>query len=153
MQLLSTPSCSLYQTIISVNNNSCSRNIRKTQVYLQRFKFSNFQLAIPVKTVFIFQFFEISRTLFMKSSLNDFSLMNKYAHVKVFSHRSAVLECCRDVEISSMLYKEAIYRSSPAEMFLRKGILKICNKFTREDPCRSCFATLVKSHFDMGVLL
>ena len=46
--------------------------------------------------------------------------MNKYSHVTVFSHRSAVLECCRDVEISSMLYKEARYRSIPPEVFLGK---------------------------------
>ena len=63
----------------------------------------------------------------MKSSLNNFSLTNKYAHVKVFSHRSAVLERCRDVEISSMLYKEAVYRSNPAKVFLGKDVLKICN--------------------------
>ena len=43
-----------------------------------------------------------------------------------------------------------IYRSSHPEVFLRKGALKICSKFTGEHPC---FATLLKSHFGMGVLL
>ena len=36
-------------------------------------------------------------------------------------------------------------------MFLRKGVLKVCGKFTEEHPC--CFTTLLKSHFGIGVLL
>ena len=50
-------------------------------------------------------------------------------------------------------------RSSHPEVFLRKGVLKICSKFTEEHPCRSMIskkgykATLLKSHFGMGVLL
>ena len=49
-------------------------------------------------------------------------------------------------------------RSSPAEVFSGKGVLKICCNFTGEHPCRSAFliqlqikATLLKSHFGMGV--
>ena len=42
-------------------------------------------------------------------------------------------------------------RSSRPEVFLRKGILKICNKFTGEHPCRSMISA--KSYFGMGVLL
>ena len=41
-------------------------------------------------------------------------------------------------------------RSSLPEVFLGEGVLKICSKFTGEHPCK---ATLLKSHFDMGVLL
>ena len=39
-----------------------------------------------------------------------------------------------------MLYQEdykSLYRSSSPEVFLTKGVLKICNKFTGEHPCRS----------------
>ena len=48
-------------------------------------------------------------------------------------------------------------RSSHPEMFLEKDVLKICSKFTGEDPCRSVIsikllATLLKSHSGMGVL-
>ena len=44
--------------------------------------------------------------------------------------------------------------SSHYEVFLRKVVLKICSKFTEEHPCRSfCKATLLKSHFGMGILL
>ena len=46
-------------------------------------------------------------------------------------------------------------RSSRPEVFLGKGVLKICNKFTGEHPYRSVIsiATVLKSHFGMGVLL
>ena len=37
-------------------------------------------------------------------------------------------------------------------VFLGKGILKICSKLTGEHPCRSCFATLLKSHFGVSFL-
>ena len=53
-----------------------------------------------------------------------------------------------------------LLRSSPLEVFLEQGLLKICSKFTGEQPCQSvisikllCFPTLLKSHFGMGVLL
>ena len=39
-------------------------------------------------------------------------------------------------------------RSTGAEVFLRKAVLKICSKVTREHPCRSEI-----SHFGMVVLL
>ena len=49
-------------------------------------------------------------------------------------------------------------RSSLPEVFIGKVVLKICSKFTGDHPCRSVisiklFATLLKSHFGMGVLL
>ena len=40
---------------------------------------------------------------------------------------------------------QAFVRGGSPEVFLRKGVLKICRKFAD--------ATLLKSHFDMGVLL
>ena len=43
------------------------------------------------------------------------------------------------------------FRSSHPEVLLEEGVLKICSKFTREHPY--CKATLLKSHFGMGVLL
>ena len=33
------------------------------------------------------------------------------------------------------------FRSSHPEVFLRKGVLKICSKFTEERPCRSVIST------------
>ena len=54
--------------------------------------------------------------------------------------------------------KVATVRRSHPEVFLGKGVLKICSKFTGEQPYRSailksCEATLLKSHFGTGVLL
>ena len=49
-------------------------------------------------------------------------------------------------------------RSRPPEVFLGKGVLKICSKFTGEHPCRDAIsikllATSLESHFGIGVLL
>ena len=38
-------------------------------------------------------------------------------------------------------------RSSPPEVFLRKGVLKICSKFTVEHPCRSVIPKEMQSNF------
>ena len=40
-----------------------------------------------------------------------------------------------------------VYRSSPSEVFLRKGVLKICSRFTREHPCRSVISMKLQSDF------
>ena len=55
-------------------------------------------------------------------------------------------------------YKIEGSRSSSPEVFLGKGVLKICSKFTSEHPCRSAIlinllCNLFKSHFGMGGLL
>ena len=52
----------------------------------------------------------------------------------------------------------AALKSSPPEVFLAKGVPKICSKFTEEHPCRSMISikllcTWVHGYFDMGVLL
>ena len=49
-------------------------------------------------------------------------------------------------------------RSSRPEVFVRKGVLKTWSKFTENDHAEvqfqlSCFATLLKSYFGIGVLL
>ena len=38
------------------------------------------------------------------------------------------------------------YRSSYQEMFLRKGVLKICSKFTGEHPCQSVISIKLQSN-------
>ena len=38
-------------------------------------------------------------------------------------------------------------RSSPSEVFLGKGVPKICSKLTREYPCRSVILTKLQSNF------
>ena len=49
-----------------------------------------------------------------------------------------------------MLLKDSYiiqYRSSPPEVFLGKGVLKICSKFTGEHPCRSVISIKLQSNF------
>ena len=47
-------------------------------------------------------------------------------------------------------HKQTFYRSSPADVFLAKGVLEICNKLSGEHSCRS--AILIKLH-GIGALL
>ena len=49
--------------------------------------------------------------------------------------------------IPAMRNKAKIIRSSRPEVFLGKGILKICSKFTGEQPCRSVISIKLQSNF------
>ena len=40
-----------------------------------------------------------------------------------------------------------VYRSSHPEVFLRKGVLKTCSKFTGEHPCRNAISIKLQSNF------
>ena len=41
--------------------------------------------------------------------------------------------------------RNTIYKSSHPEVLLRKDVLKICSKFTGEDPCRSVISIKLQS--------
>ena len=45
-----------------------------------------------------------------------------------------------------------MFRSRISEVYLGKGVLKKCSKFTGEDPCRSVISIKLLAHFGMGVL-
>ena len=84
----------------------------------------------------------------------NMSLPNPVKHLKTINHfrKRLHLRCLAGFWIQSVRI-----RSSHPEVLLGKGVLKICSKFTREHPCQSVisikFASLLKSHFDMGALL
>ena len=46
-----------------------------------------------------------------------------------------------------------VFRSSPPEVFLGKGVLKICRKFTGEHPCRSAVSIKLQSNSGMAASL
>ena len=79
---------------------------------------------------------------------------NPVKHLKTINHfrKRLYLRCLAGFWIQSVRI-----RSSHPVVLLGKGVLKICSKFTREHPCQSAisikFASLLKSHFDMGALL
>ena len=50
----------------------------------------------------------------------------------VLRHASYHLPCYSKLEDPSKTLQK-----QPSEVLLRKGVLKICSKFTREHPCRS----------------
>ena len=57
-----------------------------------------------------------------------------------------------------LLIAETItFRSNTPDVFLGKCVLKICNKYTGEHPCRSVISIKLqgncKSHFGVGVFL
>ena len=56
-----------------------------------------------------------------------------------------------NISWSAFFSKTRTGRSNHPEVFLKKGVLKICSKFTGERPTLSCEATLLKSHFRIGV--
>ena len=96
---------------------------------------------------------------FRKGHYKDHSIVQSLAQIyESFENNNCTLDVFVD-------------RSSHPEVFLGKGVLKICSKYTGEQPCQSAisikllcnpcqsailiklFATLLKSHFGMGVLL
>ena len=52
-----------------------------------------------------------------------------------------IVRCCLKGKLHSEIHLLELFfwdsRSSPPEVFLGKGVLKICSKFTGEHPCRS----------------
>ena len=44
-------------------------------------------------------------------------------------------------------YEKCTFRSSPSEVFLGKGALKICSKFTADHPCRSMISVKLQGNF------
>ena len=76
--------------------------------------------------------------------------------------KAKINNCCEDSgtclpkqieEMLIMVLSTFFFRNSHSEVFLGKGVLKICSKFTGEHPCQSAHFGILKSHFGMGVLL
>ena len=63
------------------------------------------------------------------------SIMNKTA-----------LNCGDSVKLF-LIHFRPMFRSSPSELFLGKGGLKICSKFTGKHPCRSAISMNLQSNF------
>ena len=43
--------------------------------------------------------------------------------------------------------RECPYRSNPSQLFLGKGVVKICSKCTGEHPCRTVISKMLQSNF------
>ena len=62
-------------------------------------------------------------------------------HIRIFcNRRSLILGCFFPLSILNLDYLIQGTRSSPSEVFLGKGVLKICSKFTGEHSCRSAIS-------------
>ena len=65
-----------------------------------------------------------------------------------------IINRCSNAAVQRCFRKR--YSENMQQIYLGKGVLKICSKSTGEYPCQSvisCKGTLLKSHFGMGVLL
>ena len=58
---------------------------------------------------------------------------------------SSVLASLEEIFYSIVI--ATLYRGSHPEVFLRKGVRKICGKFTGEHPCRSVISINLQSNF------
>ena len=58
-----------------------------------------------------------------------------------------VLQNSQEKPVTEFLYFRRLPRSSPSEVNLRKGVLKICSKFTGGHPCWSAISIILQSNF------
>ena len=109
------------------------------QIYVERhFKyiFLVFLLAVRLTTVAPYIVFACAR--FTNSSfLLQFELK--------FRKNRKFIDNTKRVDL--MYWVIGLYRSSPQEVFLRKVVLKICRKFTGEQPCRSVIMYYIQQLF------
>ena len=63
-------------------------------------------------------------------------IVNSSKLLNIFS-KSPILDILLSYEYASEFFKKTMYRSSFPDVFLGKGVLKICFKFTGKQPCRS----------------
>ena len=92
--------------------------------------------------------------LWRENQLNELSSFQMIQNLLFVNLTMFWMKIVNSAAGASLAYDELVtwkYRSSHTGVFLENGVLKICSKFTGEHPCRR--ATLLKSHFDMGVLL
>ena len=75
-------------------------------------------------------------------------------HVNLFLIRFwnlCLQQCCNHEKTLTYWFfkkdRQVRFRSSPPEVFLRKGVLKICSKFTGEHPCRSVISIKLFCNF------
>ena len=72
---------------------------------------------------------------------------------RCFNVKSSIYYFCMktkilaDFQICISVSLKKVSRSSPVDVFLGKGVLKICSKFTREHPGRSVISKKLHSNF------
>ena len=125
----------LYVLFIVKTWNFTKRDFRKDLTYSSKVKYIKMYPDIMTKT---------------SRSRHWVNIDDVLPNLKIFCLLRLILETITPNNFSKS-GKFSTDISSPLDVFLGKGVLKICNKFTGEHTCRH--ATLLESHFDMGVLL
>ena len=80
----------------------------------------------------------------MSSSKNKRSLVHNALHIVVLS---AVKDKKTDPQKEFLQRFVLNLRSSPPEVFLGKGVLNICSKFTGKHPCRTAISIKLQGNF------
>ena len=133
------------------NETSCEQNL-----FSRRFEITNrYKFISPLMWTYSIandsaKF--LSEHVYMRLEVNSnrFEISNCFE--KSFCLHDDFTEVKSQTGLSSLgVSRKRALRSSHPEVFLVKGILKICSKFMGEHPCWSaiCKATLLKSHFGM----
>ena len=85
--------------------------------------------------------------------LNDFEVYFANSSILSIDHWFSKEHIFKNLlKFSRHLLLRTLFRNSLPQVFLRKGVLKICPKFTEEHPCRSVFSIKMQSNFGMGFL-
>ena len=74
----------------------------------------------------------------------EIALKNVSSLLVLFIFMLFCLACMKKIHLQ---WKNSILRSNHPEVLLRKGVLKICGKFTGEHPCRSVISTKLLYNF------
>ena len=90
---------------------------------------------------------------------NIFLLSAKYVFLlSIFLHTNDKLVMVQqsdavstNILLVSYFYFPVISRSSPPEVFLEKGDLKTCSKFTGEHPCQSAISIKLQYHYILHI--
>ena len=85
---------------------------------------------------------------------NDFLIINNHSkifHVSILHYKDKLkvqhICCALMLHLCIALFLGRSYRSSHSEVFLGKGVRKICSKFTVEHPCRNSILIKLQSNF------
>ena len=87
----------------------------------------------------------VSRTPMLSLSTRMISMKSLRALRSTIQKREEKSRSC--LMIWLLLWLVVTDRSSHLEVFLGKGVLKICSKFTGEHPCRSAISIKLQSNF------
>ena len=137
-------------------------NIKKLRKYVNWWyllveKIKKIESLLPTKSIAVFNVPLLKLHYFLKNVISAY-LVESVLSNDTSDTNFVSLVTFENRNISFLKSICSIIKSSHPEVFLGKGVLKICMKFTGEHPCRSAISikfqsNFIESHIGMGVLL